>query len=538
MAVCVCVVMTFKAPKFAVLSQPQTAWLLALAVALGITFRLVNLEQKVFWVDEVLTALRIAGYTRAEVTQALSDGRPRLPADLLAYQQIRPSRGLPEAMQAFQQSPEHAPFYFLLLRLWAELFGSSVLVLRSFSVVCGLLLLGAIYRLSGALFNPLASQICLSLTALSPLFIAYAQEARPYSLWLLILSLNSLSLLRALRHNQPSQWRIYALTLTLSLYSSLLTVLVVLGQIFYVTNIHVPHVCATNATSEHFKPHACYRRFGLSLFAAGVAFLPWLWLVGRQWQTLQANTAWMRLPLDGLSKLIVWFYSVAILYFDVPVRTEPRWIAAAELGCAALVVALVGRAFLKNRGASARFVGCLALAVPLGLISLDLLSDGRYSTAPRYLLPFHLGAQLAVAGWLSQLRSRPQQSIIAFLVTLCLLSNLIHLNRSPHYLKSRSLYNPEIAAIINQQQQPLVISESQDTIDMLALSHLLRPETQIKIWPTAALSAQLTAHGLACGTFFFNPSQPIQAAAQLTQRYRPPILHPGEFALTLWWLKC
>ena len=518
--------MAFKAPKFAVLNQAQTAQMLALVLALGLMFRLVNLDQKVFWVDEVLTALRIAGYTRAEVTQQLSDGLPRLPADLLAYQQIQPSRGLTEAMQAFRQSPEHAPLYFLLLRCWAEIFGSSVLALRSFSVVCSLLLLGVIYRLGGALFNPLAGQICLSLTALSPLFIAYAQEARPYSLWLLVLALNSLALLRALRQNQPSQWLLYALTLTLGLYSSLLTGLVMLGQIFYV---------GLEASLGNLK-RLCWCRFGLALLASGVAFLPWLGLVGQQWQTLQANTTWMRLPLDGLSKLIVWFYSVAILYFDVPVRMEPWWVAAAELGWAAIVVALVGKAFWRNRGASARFVGCLAFAVPLGLIGLDLLSDGRYSTAPRYLLPFHLGAQLAVAGWLSHGR---RQGILAFLVVICLLSNAFHLNSSPHYLKSRSLYNPEIAAIINQQLQPLVISESQDTIDMLSLSHLLYPKTQIRILPTGPLSAQLQANSLTCGTFFFNPSKPIvQASTNLALLYRPQLLHPGEFALTLWRLKC
>ena len=515
----------FKPPKFTVPNQPKTAWLLALALALGLLFRLVNLEQKVFWVDEVLTALRIAGYTRAEVTQQLSNSLPHLPADLLAYQQLG-SRGLPEAMQAFRQSPEHAPLYFLLLRLWAEIFGSSVLALRSFSVVCSLLLLGVIHRLSRALFNPLAGQICLGLTALSPLFIAYAQEARPYSLWLLLLALNSLFLLRAVRQNQPLPWLLYALTLTLSLYSSLLTGLMLLGQVFYVNSV----------ASADPRQRRIWQQFGLALLAAGIAFLPWLWLVGQQWQTLQTNTTWMRLPLDGPSKLIVWFYSIAILYFDVPVRLEPKWIAAAELSCAAVVVALVGTAFWANRGASARFVACLALAVPLGLVSLDLLSNGRYSATPRYLLPFHLGAQLAVAGWLSQLKGR--QGALIFLVTLCLLSNLFYLNSSPHYLKSRSLCNPAIAAMINRQVQPLVLSESQNMIDMLSLSHLLNPETQIKILPTAKLAAQLQAASFACGTFVFNPSYPVQAAAPLTPLYRAQLLHPGEFALTLWQIKC
>jgi len=521
--------MAVNAERFTGLKQLHTAQMIMLLLALGLILRLINLEQRVFWVDEVLTALRIAGYTKAEVTQQLADGLPRLPADLLAYQLLNPSRGLSASMQALQQSPEHAPLYFLLLRFWAEQFGSSVLALRSFSVLCSLLLLGVVYRLSRNLFNAQAGLIGLGLMAVSPLFVAYAQEARPYSFWLLILALNSLFLLRALQQNCPRQWLLYALSLTLSLYSSLLMGLVLLGQIVYLTSLNLKQVQ--------------WQRFGLAVLGAGTAFCPWLWLIGQQWQTLQANTTWMRLPLDGFSKLIVWFYSVAILYFDVPVRPDIWWIAVAELSCAALVVTLISTAFLSSRSASIKFVSCLAFAVPLALIGLDLVSNGRYSTAPRYLLPFHLAVQLAVAGWLSQLQRRQQQGILAFLIAICLLSNLAYLNSSPPYLKSRSLHNPEIVTIVNQSIRPLLISESQNTIDMLSLSHLLKPETQIEILPTDALSAQLHATSLVSGfacAFIFNPSEPIQQAGQsrLTELYHPQLLHPSEFALTLWRFKC
>ncbi len=506
---------TFKPPKIAALNSAQ---LLALLLLLGLFFRLVNLDQKIFWVDEVLTALRVAGYSKTEVTQQLADGLPHLPAELLAYQQLSPSRGWAEAIRAFRQSPEHAPLYFLLLRGWTEIFGSSVLALRSFSVACSLLLLGAVYGLSRSLFNAQAGQMALGLTAISPLFVAYAQEARPYSFWLLLLTLNGLCLLWAVRQNQPGQWLLYALSLTLSLYSSLLTGLVILGQIFYVG----------------LQQRSRWRGFGLALLAAIAAVLPWLWLVAQQWQKVQSNTTWMRLPLDGLSKLIVWFYSVAILYFDVPVRLEPWWLAAAELGCAAVVVGLIIRAFMAS-GSAFSFIGGLAFSVPLVLIGLDLVSHGRYSTAPRYLLPFHLGAQLAMASWLSSPKRRP--FILGFLITVCLLSNLLHFNSSPLYLKSRSLSNPGIAQVINQAVQPLLLSESQNTIDLLSLSHLLNPQTQIKILPTEQLSAALKA-APDCQAFIFNPSSSLQSAASLTQRYQPQLLHPGEFALTLWQLQC
>ncbi|MFQ3626739.1 MAG: hypothetical protein SNJ81_04090, partial [Cyanobacteriota bacterium] len=60
-------------------------WLVTLAVVLGIGFRMYGLGDRVYWVDEVATSVRISGYTRAEVTAQLSDGIPRTPGELQQF---------------------------------------------------------------------------------------------------------------------------------------------------------------------------------------------------------------------------------------------------------------------------------------------------------------------------------------------------------------------------------------------------------------------------------------------------------------------
>ena len=97
-------------------------------------FRVAHLDQKVFWVDEVATVIRAAGYTKTEVIAQLATGKLHTPTDLLAYQQITPERTLADTLSALVQSPEHAPLYFLLTRFWMQLFGSSMVAVRSFSV--------------------------------------------------------------------------------------------------------------------------------------------------------------------------------------------------------------------------------------------------------------------------------------------------------------------------------------------------------------------------------------------------------------------
>jgi uncharacterized membrane protein len=600
-------------------------------ILLGLCFRLAHLEQKVFWVDEVATAIRIAGHTRTQLTDTLSDGQIRRPADLLAYQHT-PAPPLSQTFAALRQSPEHAPLYFLFLRFWASLFGSSVVALRSFSVLCSLLLIGVMSRLAGDLGRELnrdlahdlagrlvdkfpggprggfsgefsgksnskpaavqiadgqnarftaglAAGLAASLTALSPLLIAYGQEARPYSLWLLLLALNSWLLRRALRLNQKQAWGLYGLTLVLSCYTSLLTVGVALGQMLYVSFVWPQH----------------RRRLGWVGLGAGAALLPWLGLIGQNWQMLQHNTTWMRLPLSGFAKLATWFYTVAILYFDVPVVTQPIWIAVATLICAASVVTVIGLAFYWVYKMTAKttwlFILTLAFSLPISLIGLDLVINGRYSTAPRYWLPFHLGAQLAVALWLAAIwnqngnqanrnqlnrnqlnrnqpgrqpagpRAKPVAAwLAAFLIAVCLVSNLLHLETSPRYLKTRSLNNPAIAEVINQAvapelnpashqadrqpAQPLLLAESQNTMDLLSLSHHLDPQTQIQLLPSPNLLAQIQQlNSCTRPVFLFNPSPELQQQMQqanlsLSLAYRPQLLFPGEFALSLWRLVC
>jgi uncharacterized membrane protein len=520
-------------------------------LSLGLIVRIAHLDRKVFWVDEVATALRAAGYTKQEITAALSDGAIHTPAELLRYQQLTRDRSLADAVAAFQKSPEHAPLYFLLTRFWMQLFGSSVTAIRSFSVVCSLLVLPGMYGLSWLLFG--ASRIAwiaVGLMAISPFFVAYAQEARPYSLWVLMLILSGATLLRAIKHNTLGSWALYGLMLSLSFYTSLLSLLVASGQGLYVAAI------------ETFRLGQRLQRFGIVFGAALVALLPWIWIVVQSWQTVEANTTWMRMPLSSFAKVTIWFYSAAILYFDVPVITEPWPIAVIEIVVASGVVAVILYGFYKLRQQSVSqwlFILSLSLPVPLALILVDAITNGRYSTAPRYWLPFHLGAQLAVAYLLGEkLTSKYNkrlrwQSIAVFLIGLSLLSNLIHFETSPRYLKSRSLHNSSIAKIINKANRPLIISESQNTIDLLSLSHSLDQDVRLKIL-SADLMQQLNAslkqensdqQAFSAANqsqfFLFNPSPEVQqrlqnTCFQLQEAYQPELLM-GELSLSLWHLK-
>ena len=64
--------------------------------------------------------------------------------------------------------------------------------------------------------------------------VVYAQEARPYSLFIMLILLSSAVLLRGMRLKTNNSWAIYAITLVVEFYSHLLLGIVAIAQGTYV----------------------------------------------------------------------------------------------------------------------------------------------------------------------------------------------------------------------------------------------------------------------------------------------------------------
>ncbi|MEB3210682.1 MAG: hypothetical protein VKL39_04985 [Leptolyngbyaceae bacterium] len=551
--------------------------IVAILVGLGVVFRVANLGEPVYWVDEVATSMRVSGYTQAEVVQRFATGEPLTPAEVLEVQQIRGDRPRSDLIRVFTQSPEHAPLYFILMRFWAEIFGTSVIAMRSFSVVLSLLALPAIFALSRTLFqNPtntkekrigvddfnrrgmampcpyddqpialpcpykdvdtdgtIISWTALGLLAISPYFVSYAQEARPYSLWVLLLLLENQMLWRSLHSNRIQIWVSYGLALILTLYTSLLTVPIVAGQALMVMLLH---------------PHR-RRSYLAATVLAGIAFLPWCWIVIQQWQTLQENTAWTQVSMPLWALLGVMIYSVAVLFFDVPVAAGIPVILGLQILMAIATLALISYGILYLLRRTPKTVGLFIfthiITVPAVLVILDLIRNGQSAATPRYLIPTQLGILLAMAYLLSKRLfppSRRWRFITAVVLSISLLSCLIGVSHTSTYQKSRNLSNPAIVALVNQERSPHLIAEADQLQDIISLSYALNPDTRIYVLPPVLPPEEwfTTLDPTEHSTFVFNPSASLtntiqrSELGQLQEVYQPQKLIEGELGLTLW----
>jgi len=211
-------------------------FLILTLLVLGLFFRLGNLDRKVYWFDETYTSLRTSGFTEFEVIQNLSNTGIIDRETLQKYQHPNPEKNVVDTIRSLAlEDPQHPPFYYLLARFWMQVFGNSPAAMRSLPALISLLAFPGIYWLCLELFaSPLVGLIAVALLAVSPLHILYAQEARQYSLWTVTVLLSSIALLRAIRLKTKVSWLIYALTLTASLYTFLLSFLVASGHGIYV----------------------------------------------------------------------------------------------------------------------------------------------------------------------------------------------------------------------------------------------------------------------------------------------------------------
>ncbi len=115
--------------------------------------------------------------------------------------------------------------YFCLLRLWVNL-GESEFVLRSLSALTGVLGVGLVYVLGKRLFDTKVGLIGAALLATNSFHIQYSQEARGYSLMVLLTALSSRFFLRAIEHSSRNDWAGYILSATLAVYTHFFSVLV------------------------------------------------------------------------------------------------------------------------------------------------------------------------------------------------------------------------------------------------------------------------------------------------------------------------
>ena len=454
-------------------------FLIIILLVLGVFFRFVNLDRKFYWHDELYTSLRISGFSQAEMMQQVFN-RPAIAVkDLQKYQYPNPEKNLTDSiLRSGIPEPQLPPLYFTLTRFWIQMFGNSVAVTRSFSAFISLLAFPCLYWLCLELFDSsLTGWVAVGLMAVSPFHVLFAQEARPYSLWTLLILLSSASLLRALRLKTKGSWLVYAVTLTLGFYSFLFFVLVAVGHGLYVLVI------------ESFRATKTLRAYLLSSVLGLIPFTPWIVFVITSWRIAAGGTSgtWSPKGVSLLALLQTWVINISRIFLDFTVD----YTVILKNPLSYLIIIFVGYSiYFLCRHSSKQvwlFVLILMGVTGLTLILPDLILRGILSGVLRYAVPSILGIQLAVAYLFARkISSIPTQfwqqklwlMAMLFVFSMGVLSSSLISQAEFWWNKGADIKEPEMVRIINQASNPLLISER---INILALSHQLDPKVGIQM---------------------------------------------------------
>lgn len=211
---------------------------IAILLILGLALRLWHLDSKPLWLDEVLTALFTMGRSYQDVP--LDRFFPL--SDLSGLFTVQPGLSCRDITQRLATESVHPPLFFCLLYGWMSWLRPENWVwgMRFLPVLFGVGGIAAIYRLNRIAFSRRSGLAAAGLMALSPFAVYLSQEARHYTLPMLLITLALTALVQIqqdLLHQKLrlTVWIGWGLLNLIGLYTHYFCLLALIAQIAALT---------------------------------------------------------------------------------------------------------------------------------------------------------------------------------------------------------------------------------------------------------------------------------------------------------------
>lgn len=492
----------------------------------GIFFRFYDLDRRIYWQDEAITALRIAGYTEVEFIAEVGDRAVTVAELQQQYQFPNPDHHLGDTLYSLaSEDPQLPPLYFILARWGAQLGGDTVIATRVVAVILSILAFPCLFWLCWELFeNQWVGWVAMALVAVSPFHLIFAQEARPYSLWTLTIFLSSAMLLRALRVPSRANWGLYGVTVALGLYSFLFNVLVIASHGLY-TLVHQGWRWTKQTTA-----------FCIATIIGILAFLPWAIAVTANLTQATNQTGWTSVSMPLGQLLNQWLNNLTVVFIDgLDIRLTPIELAL-RYGILALSIYALYYLIRTTETRVWLFAITLIGVMGLTLILPDFIIGGRRSAVTRYATPCYIGIELAVAYLLTakmfSIQIKPLwrklwQGFTIVLIMMGLFSQFKVARSVFWWNKGPSNRFPQMAEMIAEAENPWVVTDG-GLNKMLAFSHRLDEDVSMYL-----LREKQPDFSQADTTFFFfNSSEEIiENLTQLSNATLEDIQPVGEIQL-------
>ncbi len=459
---------------------------LAGIIALGAILRFWHLDFKPLWMDEVITALFSSGGNYFEVP--LEAVFP-----VSALEQVftlKPEVTCPQIAQTVSTQSVHPPLFFCLMHQWLSWINPTVQdltwQLRALPALLGVGAIVALYCLNRVAFSPAAGLMGAAVMAVSPFAVYLSQEARHYTLPMLLITVSLLGLIQIQqdcqqRHCRPAIWLGWMAINSLGFYIHYFFILTFIAQVLTLTGF----IYRQRST----LPRRYWGGVGLAIIGVGLSYLPWLpTLISH---LSRPETDWLRRSptswVDSLSPLSQTLAGWLVMVIIFPVEEQPLWVT---IPAALLMVLFAGwlmwhvaRGLGQLWHSPADHLATLTLTsftlcVLLEFFVIVYILDKDLTIAPRYNFTYYpgicalLGASLVNLPFQKLKRSHDQYSISADQIQAgVLLVGILSCLFVGSDLAFQKPFNPQqVAKDMNlNPTRPLVVMVGYDTFQDVAL---------------------------------------------------------------------
>ena len=426
---------------------------LAGALFLGAILRLGNLDGKFLWLDEVITAIFSLGRNYNNVPLNVV-----IPFDQL--QQIFtlvPEVSCTQIAQNIAIQSTHPPLFFCLLHSWFgfvnPLSPSWVWTLRSFSVLWGASEVAAIYLLNTKAFSPSAGLMAAVMMAVSPFGVYLSQEARHYTLPVLLITLALLGLILiqqdiVSKRLRVSIWIFWTTVNIIGLYIHYFFILAIVAEIVTLLGVIYRH-------RRNFLRYSI--ALTLAILTIIVSYIPWLpVLIGH---FSRPETSWIPSP-HNVAPIYQIFATWLLTIATFPVENQPIVIAILSglgtlvFGSGVLWLSFKGiKQLWRSSNLSTFTLASFTIVVLLEFLAIVYFLGKDITITPRYNFVYYPAFLALVAAGLNKNLERPQTFSLIFLGSL--LSCLFVISN----LAFQKPYNPQqVAQTINHEPSiPLMV---------------------------------------------------------------------------------
>jgi uncharacterized membrane protein len=238
-------------------------YLYIIIILIGTSFKFYQIDNRLFWEDEISTILHTSGIPLSQYANLIPKNEissSKIYNDLLHLN--TQDYTICQQIKGLFSDTHLTPFHYVPLMIWHRLVGDDAMDYRLFSIFTFIITLPVLFLLAKQLFqSELMAWITISLYSVSPTFHLFAQESRYYILWAFFIILSHYLFLKSLKHNQLKWWIVYTIIGILSLYTSVISGIVIFGHLVYLLV---------------FKKKL-WLHFGISVFIMLLFYSPWIY---------------------------------------------------------------------------------------------------------------------------------------------------------------------------------------------------------------------------------------------------------------------